>query len=538
MFVFLLLKICNYIKRYIIVYILYIYLKNMISKVFCITVNGLESELIEVEVDINAWLPNFTIVGLPDQWVQESKERLRSALKSSNFKLPVTRITVNLAPADIKKSWVSFDLPIAVGILNNAWDIKDNEFMKNSIFIGELSLDGSVRSVNSILPSVIGARAKGYKNIFIPYDNYFEASIIDGINIIAIQNLTDLVEFLNGEKDLENPPKLNIEDLKKEKNSKYDFKYIVGQHQAKRALEIAAAWLHNIVLSWPPGSGKTLLAKTFSTILPELTLDEMIEISKIYSISGLLTKDMPLITKRPFRTVHHTASSISIIGWGRNAKPGEISLAHKGVLFLDEVLEFPKTVLEVLRQPLEDGTISVNRVNSSYTYPAKFVLLWAMNPCPCGYLTDPDKECICSQDTIKRYRARLSGPMIDRIDIMIEVPKVKVDDFSSKKDYGKIEDSATIALRVEKARNIQLARFTWLGITSNSQMWTKEIEEYCELDAMWDKMLKQAVASMNLSARAYYRVLKLARTIADLEGIEKISVGHIAEALSYRKGEE
>ncbi len=510
----------------------------MISKVFCITVNWLESEIIEVEVDINAGLPNFTIVWLPDQWVQESKERLRSALKSSNFKLPTTRITVNLAPADIKKSWVSFDLPIAVWILNNAWDINENDFLKTSIFIWELSLDGSVRAVNSILPSVIWAMEMWHKNIFVPYDNFYEASIIEWINIISVQNLSDLVAFLNWEKVLENPPKLDLADFKKKGNSAYDFKYVAWQIQAKRALEIAAAGLHNIIMSGPPWSWKTLLAKTFSTILPELTLDEMIEISKIYSISGLLTKDLPLITKRPFRTVHHTASSISIIWGWRNAKPGEISLAHKWVLFLDEVLEFPKQVLEVLRQPLEDGTISVNRVNSSYTYPAKFVLLWAMNPCPCWYLTDPDKECICSQDAVKRYRARLSGPMVDRIDIMIEVPKVKVEDFSSKKDYSKIEDSKTIAIRVEKARNIQLKRFKDLKITSNSQMSSKDVEKFCALDEASDKMLKQAVNTMNLSARAYYRVLKLARTIADLEWVENIEVAHIAEALSYRRGEE
>lgn len=511
----------------------------MISKVFCITVNWLESEIIEVEVDINAGLPNFTIVWLPDQWVQESKERLRSALKSSAFKLPTTRITVNLAPADIKKSWVSFDLPIAVWILNNAWDIKDSEYLKNSIFIWELSLDWSVRSVNSILPSVIWAMQKWYKNIFVPYDNFYEASIIEWINIIAVQNLADLVAFLNWEKVLENPKKLDIKEFSKNHtNEKYDFKYIVGQIQAKRALEIAAAGLHNIILSGPPWSWKTLLAKTFSTILPELTLDEMIEISKIYSISGLLTKDNPLITKRPFRTIHHTASSISIIGWGRNARPGEISLAHKWVLFLDEVLEFPKQVLEVLRQPLEDWTISVNRVNSSYTYPAKFVMLGAMNPCPCGYLTDPDKECICSQDAIKRYRSRLSWPMVDRIDIMIEVPKVKVEDFSVKKDDKNIEDSKTIALRVEKARNIQLERFKDLKITSNSQMSSKEVEKFCVLDDASDKMLKQAVNTMNLSARAYYRILKLSRTIADLEWVENIEVKHIAEALSYRRSEE
>jgi len=484
-------------------------------------VNWLDSEIIEVEVDINAGLPNFTIVWLPDQWVQESKERLRSALKSSNFKLPATRITVNLAPADIKKSWVSFDLPIAVWILNNTWNIKDSEYLKNSVFIWELSLDWSVRRVSSILPSVIWTLQKWYKNIFVPYDNFYEASIIEWINIIAVQNLVDLVAFLNWEKILENPDKLDMKEFSKDyTNEKYDFKYIVGQVQAKRALEIAAAWLHNIIMSGPPWSWKTLLAKTFPTILPKLTLEEMIEISKIYSISGLLTKDNPLITKRPFRTVHHTASSISIIGWGRNARPWEISLAHKWVLFL------------------EDWTISVNRVNSSYIYPAKFILLWAMNPCPCWYLTDPDKECVCSQEAIRRYRSRLSWPMLDRIDIMIEVPKVKVEDFAVKKDDKNVEDSKTIALRVEKARNIQLQRFKGSKITSNSEMSSKDVEKFCKLDEASEKMLKQALTSMNLSARAYYRILKLSRTIADLEWAENIEIKHIAEALSYRRVEE
>ena len=510
----------------------------MISKIYTIVVNWLESDLIEVEVDINMGLPSFTIVWLPDTWISESKERLRSALKSSNYKLPTSKITVNLAPADIKKSWPGFDLPIAIWILNNSWVICESEYFKDSCFIGELSLDGWLRPVSAILPSVLWARDKWYKNIFLPYDNYKEASIVEGINIFAIKNLKQLVWFLNKQNAITNPEKLDIDNYSKINIQKEDFKYILWQKQAKRALEIAAAWMHNIIMSWPPWSWKTLLAKTFATILPKLTLEEKLEISKIYSISWLLSKDNPIINKRPFRVVHHTASNISIVWWWRNAKPGEISLSHRWVLFLDEVLEFPKAVLEVLRQPLEDGEISINRVNSSYIYPAKFVLVWAMNPCPCWYLTDPDRECIDSPEQIKRYRSKLSWPMIDRIDIFIEVPKVKVEDFGTNIDYSKEESSSDIKKRVEKARSIQLKRFDWIGITSNSEMSSNQINKFCKLDKDWEDILKKAVDSMNLSARAYYRVLKLSRTIADLEGSDNIKINHIAEALGYRKGEE
>jgi len=510
----------------------------MISKIYTITVNWLESEVIEVEVDINNWLPSFSIVGLPDTWISESKERLRSALKSSNYKLPTSKITVNLAPADIKKSGPSFDLPIAIWILNNSWVIDNSDFFKDSIFMWELSLDWWLRPISSILPSVLWARDKWFKRVFLPYDNFTEASIIEWIEIYAVKNLWQLVWFLNKKNTISNPEKIDIENISKQVESKEDFKYIIWQKQAKRALEIAASWMHNIIMSWPPWSWKTLLAKTFATILPDLTLEEKLEISKIYSISWLLSKENPIINKRPFRVVHHTASSISIVWWWRNAKPWEISLSHKWVLFLDEVLEFPKNVLEVLRQPLEDWEITINRVNSSYTYPAKFILVWAMNPCPCWYLTDPDRECIDTPEQIRRYRSKLSWPMIDRIDIFIEVPKVKVEDFSSNIDYSKEESSSDIKKRVEKARKIQLKRFSWLKITSNSEMSPKQINEFCKLNEDWEIMLKKAVESMNLSARAYYRILKLSRTIADLEWSEQIQVNHIAEALSYRKSED
>lgn len=518
------------------IYFYITYLFCMISLVKSIAVNWLNSNIIEVEVDINNGLPSFTIVGLPDQGIQESRERIRSALKSSGDKLPASRITVNLAPADIRKAWPIFDLAIAVGILLNSWTIKNDELIKTSIFLGELSLDGKLRSVWWILPATIWASEKGFTRIFVPQKNAREASFIPGIDVISVDNLSDLIEILNWEKTLSIAPKLDFSSLwKLNFDDKYDFRYIIWQTHAKRAMEIAAAGWHNIIMSWPPWSWKTLLAKTFATILPEMTLDEAIEVSKIYSISGLLSDENPIITTRPFRSVHHTASSISIIGWWTKARPGEISLAHKWVLFLDEILEFPKTVLEVLRQPLEDHEITVTRINSTFIYPAKFILLWAMNPCPCWYLTDPDKECICNPREIKSYTSRLSWPLIDRIDIFIEVPKVKTEDFSTKNDYSQIENSFSIKSRVEKSREIQLSRFAGTKITSNSEMGTKDINKFCKLDSESENLLKKAIVNMNLSARSYYRILKLARTIADLASREEIIMQDIAEALSYRK---
>lgn len=505
----------------------------MISLIHSITINWLSSNIIEVEVDINSWLSSFTIVWLADQAVQESKERIRSALKSSFAKLPTTRITVNLAPADTRKAGPSFDLPIAIWILVSDEIINEKKLLDWSIFVWELALDWKLRKVSWILPATLWARENWFKRIFVPKDNVYEASIIDWIEVIWIESLLELIDILNLRKDYIVAEKIDIKSLKKIKEEKYDFSHIIWQEHAKRALMISASGWHNIIMSGPPWSWKTMLAKTLKTILPDLSLDESIEISKIYSISWLLSIKNPIIVDRPFRTVHHTASSISIIGWWRNAKPWEISLAHKWVLFFDEVLEFQKTVLEVLRQPIEDWTITINRVNSTYTYPAKFMFVWAMNPCPCGYLTDPKRECICSHNDIIKYRARLSWPLIDRIDIFIEVPKVETDKFW--KDAKKWETSKEIKEKVEKARLMQIKRFAWSTLTFNSEMGSIEIEKYCWLEIETETLLKQAVNNLDLSARSYYRILKLARTIADLEWSENIKTSHILEAIGFRK---
>jgi len=501
----------------------------MLSKVNSCAVIGLDCEPVEVELDITAGLGNITVVGLPDTAVQESKERVRSAIKNSGFSYPTTRITINLAPADIKKAGPAYDLPIAVCMLLAMKQISAD--LKDSLFVGELALDGKLRHTNGILPITIFAREKGYKKLYIPKINEYEASLVEGIDIIPINSLLELANHLDGTKVIEPTKPHDLQDVIEENNFSIDFAHIKGQEHIKRALEISASGGHNVLMSGPPGTGKTLLARAIPTILPKMTKEEILEITKIYSIAGLLPSDKPLIRIRPFRTPHHSASSVSLVGGGTFPKPGEISLAHRGVLFLDELPEFPRNILENLRQPLEDGVVTISRAQGTLTFPAKFSLVASMNPCPCGYASDPDRDCSCSPMQIIKYQKKISGPLIDRIDLHIEVPRIK---FEKLADEELAENSALIRERVEKARKVQLARFKDKKIISNSEMNSQEVKEFCKIDEPTLEILKTAVSQFQLSARSYYKMLKLARTIADLEGVENIQGSHVAEALQYR----
>lgn len=501
----------------------------MLSKVNSCAVIGLDCEPVEVELDISPGLGGITVVGLPDTAVQESKERVRSAIKNSGFSYPTTRITINLAPADIKKEGPAYDLAIAIGMLSATDQIIAK--LEDSLFIGELALNGKLRHTNGILPIAIYAKQKGYKNLYVPKINEYEASLVEGINIISIDNLLELVEHLNGIKIIEPAKVHGLDDFKEDNNFSVDFAYIKGQEHVKRALEIAASGSHNVLMSGPPGTGKTLLARAVPTILPRMTKEEALEVTKIYSIAGLLPSDKPLIRVRPFRTPHHSASAPSLVGGGQFPKPGEISLAHRGVLFLDELPEFPRSTLENLRQPIEDGVVTISRAQGTLTFPAKFSLIASMNPCPCGYLSDPDRDCSCSPTQIIKYQKKISGPLIDRIDLHVEVPRIKFEKLSNE---NLSEPSKSIRGRVEAARKRQEERFKNKKIISNSEMSSQDVKEFCKIDNQTLDLLKTAVSQFRLSARSYYKILKLALTIADLEEKEKIESSHVAEALQYR----
>ena len=504
----------------------------MVCKVITSAIIGLDAHKVEVEVDTVNSLPSISIVGLADTAINEARERVRSAIKNSEYTFPRGKVVINLAPADIRKEGTNYDLPIAIGILIEEGVISQ-ENIKTWGFLGELSLDGHLRKTNGILPLVQGLKEFGIKKVIIPKENSVEASFTSDIEIYPAEHLTDVVNNFVETPLKQVKSKLDeyLSDVEDEEFL-FDFKNVKGQQKAKKALEIAAAGGHNMLMTGSPGSGKTLMAKCFQSILPPLTKEEALELTRIYSIAGLLSEKEPLVTKRPFRTVHHTASAVGIIGGGASPKPGEITLAHRGVLFLDEMVEFPRNVLEVLRQPLEDGEISISRVKNSVKYPASFILLGAMNPCPCGFLGDSEKHCSCSEYQIQKYKSRLSGPILDRIDLIIEVPRLTAEELTNSKSEG--ESSNEIRKRVINARKIQYERYKNENILTNSELNSKLIKKYCSLDNTSTEILKTAAIKYQLSGRKYDRILKLARTIADLDNSENIQSKHITQALQYR----
>ena len=498
----------------------------MICSVRTLGVTGIRGTAITAECYISNGLPAFDIVGLPDAAVKEARERVRAAAKSSGITFPVSRITVNLAPASLKKSGTHYDLPILLSVLAAAGSVRRPR--SDSAFIGEVSLDGQLRPVSGVLPMALAARDEGVKALFVPYENAAEATLARGPAVYGIRNVRELAEALNGERLLTPEP---LWEPAPQTEAMLDFKDVLGQENVKRALEVAAAGSHNVLLIGPPGSGKSMLSKRLPSILPDMTWEESLEVSRIYSVMGQLTAKEPLVSRRPFRSPHHTISNAGLAGGGTNPRPGEISMAHQGVLFLDELPEFRKDTLDMMRQPLEDGKVTISRVSGAVTYPAEFMLVCAMNPCKCGWYGDPSGRCRCSERSVNEYRGRISGPLLDRIDIVVEVPAVHFEDLRTR---AEAEPSSEVKKRVDAARAIQNRRFGGRGGMCNARMGPGEMRKFCDLDEASAELMKQAFEAMGLTARSYDRILKVARTVADLEGSETIEPHHIAEAIQYR----